>query len=71
MKNQQIKKGYMVYKLDGGNSPRCIHDSRADAMIEAKRLAKQNFGETFIVLEFIAAYKASSPIVRQVKIASD
>lgn len=49
-----MRQFWMVWSPTG-NPPRVKHDSEGRATVEAERLARANPGDTFIVLEAIAA----------------
>lgn len=55
---------FMVYRLDGG-SPRKQHATMDDACAEAKRLAQEHPGGTFVVLGSFTRFCAGPPTVVQ------
>lgn len=60
-------KFWMVYGLDRG-APRHRHWSKESAQNEAKRLASQTPGVTFVVLAAVDAFKAQIAPVETVKL---
>ena len=59
--NPVNKKFWLVWNKDGF-PPRYMHDSEKSAKLEAERLAKENHGKMFIVLQSISA-KIVNPII--------
>ena len=57
---ERIDNFYMVYRI-GGNAPRVVHQTAPSAVDEAKRLAKQHVGETFVVMQSAGAFKCEMP----------
>lgn len=55
---------FMVYRLDGG-SPRKQHATMDDACAEAKRLAQEHPGGTFVVLGSYTRFCAGPPPIVQ------
>ncbi len=47
-----------------GNAPRFKHETESSARQEAERLARLHSGETFILLEAVAAVKKPEPPVQ-------
>lgn len=57
------KSFWMVWNWNaGGFPPRCKHDTRQSAEIEAERLARECRGNTFVVLEAVCARRADDLI---------
>lgn len=53
-----MKQFWMVWNLNG-NQPRYTHTSESLAENEAKRLARANPGERFVVLEAVSAHQVT------------
>lgn len=52
-----MEKFWMVYRI-GGNSPTYQHQTPESAVTEARRLARANPDQTFVVLEAMERYWA-------------
>ena len=57
-----MEKFWMIYSPDGGSAPRKMHYSYASAAGEARRLAGENIGRKFFVLEAMNVATATSII---------
>lgn len=66
---QSIERFWMV-KSVGGGPTRFMHSAKPAAMEEAERLAAQNPGEVFAVLELVAALVLPKPSPESVRIVS-